>query len=216
MHGKKTPLLACLVTLALFFGVTREVGAVPVTLDFEELRHDDDLITNSDSYNRNGFTLSPTHNNPGPASFNIVGTLHPNFLGSTTLFNGTGGGTNTLTRTDGGPFDLFSIDLGENPGFAQLPSGEIIPVSVGPYDLSFIGTRQDASTVNNTFTITNFLTLETFTFSRFTDLVSVDWSGQSTQFDNIVVEPIPEPSTLLLLGSGLAGLGFFRRLRKVA
>ena len=29
-------------------------------------------------------------------------------------------------------------------------------------------------------------------------------------------DPIPEPSTLLLLGSGLAGLGFFRRRRKAA
>ena len=28
--------------------------------------------------------------------------------------------------------------------------------------------------------------------------------------------PIPEPSTMLLLGSGLAGLGFFRRRRKAA
>ena len=70
------------------------------TLDIEELRHEDNLITISDLYNRNGFTLIPTHNNPGPTSFNIFGTLHPNFLGSITLLNGTGSGTNTLTRID--------------------------------------------------------------------------------------------------------------------
>ena len=34
--------------------------------------------------------------------------------------------------------------------------------------------------------------------------------------ESFVSAPIPEPSTLLLLASGLAGLGFFRRRRKAA
>ncbi len=37
--------------------------------------------------------------------------------------------------------------------------------------------------------------------------------GQITQATHV---PTPEPSTMLLLGSGLAGLGFFRRRRKAA
>jgi len=32
----------------------------------------------------------------------------------------------------------------------------------------------------------------------------------------VVASPVPEPSTVLLLGSGLAGLGYFRRRRKAA
>ncbi len=38
------------------------------------------------------------------------------------------------------------------------------------------------------------------------------------QIDNVTVNtvnPVPEPSTMLLLGSGLAGLGWYRRRRKV-
>ncbi len=36
------------------------------------------------------------------------------------------------------------------------------------------------------------------------------------EFQALISRPIPEPSTLLLLASGLAGLGFFRRRRKAA
>jgi hypothetical protein len=42
-------------------------------------------------------------------------------------------------------------------------------------------------------------------------------AGLVTQFSLLEPPaPIPEPSTLLLLVSGLAGLGFFRRRRKAA
>ena len=182
---------------------------VAITLNFEDLRHDDDTISKVPCYNRNGFTLIPFHTNPGPATFNIPGTLSPNFFGSTTLFNGTSGGNNVLTTTVGGPleslpFNLLSIDLVENPSFIQDPTtGEVTPADSGPYDITFFGLRQDGSSVTDTFTITNFPVIETFRFSGMTNLVSVNWNGgRSTQFNNIVVEPVPEPSTMLL-GSGL-------------
>jgi hypothetical protein len=46
------------------------------------------------------------------------------------------------------------------------------------------------------------------------DIFSSTSTGDPTAFgliDNLVVSSVPEPSTLLLLGSGLAGLGFVRR-----
>ena len=50
-----------------------------------------------------------------------------------------------------------------------------------------------------------------------TDIVTIvhTEAGQFTSFGKqLTATPTPEPSTMLLLGSGLAGLGFFRRRRK--
>jgi hypothetical protein len=66
-----------------------------------------------------------------------------------------------------------------------------------------------------TATVDGFLTLETFSFTGFDDLVSVTWfqgggppESPTHQFDIVVVEPVsvPEPSPLALLGLGAAAL----------
>ncbi len=52
-----------------------------------------------------------------------------------------------------------------------------------------------------------------------TDIVTIvhTGAGQFTSYGKqLTATPTPEPSTMLLLGSGLAGLGFFRRRRKAA
>lgn len=41
-----------------------------------------------------------------------------------------------------------------------------------------------------------------------------DGTDSMLYVDNVDVSPVPEPATLLLLGSGLAGLAFYRRKRK--
>jgi hypothetical protein len=70
------------------------------------------------------------------------------------------------------------------------------------------------------------VTLETFNWANIdeVDLLTVGgtphagYSGAGTQvvMDNLTITPTPEPSTLAILGAGLAGLGVVRRRRKAA
>jgi hypothetical protein len=121
---------------------------------------------------------------------NYAGTLSPSFAGSTMLFHHISGGEILLRRDDGGLFDLVSIAIAELPAF---DGG--FPINFGPFDVTFIGTRENGRTVSFTATAQPFPNVTTFKFRGFSRLSSVSWHqgagggpGLSThQSDNIVV-----------------------------
>lgn len=114
---------------------------------------------------------------------------------ATSLFEYTAGSTTTIARADGGTFGLNAIDL------ASWGAG--LPSFPPTFTVKFVGVRSDTTTVEQTFTVTNFVgapQLQTFSFTNFSDLVSVRMiqgtyqAGTAFQFNNLVY--VTGPSVL--------------------
>jgi len=132
----------------------------------------------------------------------------------------------TLTRADGGLFNLNSFDA------AFVP---LVPAASGQTTIAAVGTKADGKQVGWAFLFApaaggsyQFAQYSGAEFSVYTNLKSVEFfacsldGGQvctlplqnNGQFalDNInVTAAVPEPSAALLLGMGLAGMGWLRR-----
>ncbi len=177
-------------------------AAEAVTMDFESLEVIGGGNTSvGGSYTEDGFLLTEiTSTNPHLQFFE---TLNLNYPGSTALFFGEDGMAARLESVSGSPFDFSSIEL------AHMGSGG---GSIG-----FTGHFAAGGTIFQGFSVpTGDLELVTFTFSGFENLNRLEWTEEfhnAHQFDNIVVSIVPEPSTALLLASGLVAMAAGRTRR---
>lgn len=183
-----------------FLGVANVANAV--IIDFNSLEIANNVVNPVPSpYVEDGFQISGQ--NLGSA-----GVDNQAYAGSAGMHDRTINGTVLLEIAAGGsPFNLNSIELSllDPSGVSSL--------------VTFTGTLFGGGTVFQAFQTTVFA-FQQFNFNiTFSNLAAVSWvqgTGvfNNHQFDNVNVDVVPEASTLLLLASGLAGLGFFRMRRK--
>jgi len=220
MHVRKTGVL-----FALLVGLAA-VSASATTINFASLQGNSadgslpGALMAGNSFTQQGFAIASVG---GP--FDVWQFGNAKFPGTspaaTSLFEFYAGSETLITYNGSQPFTLDSVD------FAPLLSG-----GSGPFSIIVAGDFGDGSSITQTVWVnTSPNKLQTFKFTGFINVLAVNFlqgttagyfTGQETayQFNNIVVtsttSAIPEPRTLLMLGSGVLGLaGVARRKLKL-
>ena len=124
-------------------------------------------------------------------------------------------GTNTLNHSAGGTAqgNVNSIEFqawyGAGNNFLTVPSEWLKISTLGPFIGPFPISTHFGDTVSSTFD----LTASPFALGIIS-ILATSGSSNVSYNSELTMGKVPEPISLILLGSGLAGVGLYRRLRK--
>ena len=140
---------------------------------------------------------------PDSGNFGYLGSLHPYYAGSPSIYNRTNGGGTNLAALSGDAFNLHSMGLSK-----LVPEGT---------SMMFTGFFSGGGSISQevSFGESSPYAYETVFFTGFDNLISVEWdplnSSAPIQFDNIVLSTVPIPAAFWLFGSALGILSWMRQ-----
>jgi hypothetical protein len=189
------------------------LGAVPSAsaqvVDFEDLANNGagGFTFQGDNVVSGGFRFASVLQQGNPGAIASWTEDSPDFYtGSVAIFANTGGDSLDMSLVGGGAFDVLSID-----------ACDIFRAAGTAMTVTLTGTRADSSIVSDSFVLVPSNDLTTYAVSGLTDVVSLNLSDDNGgslwfQFDNVVVNVVPEPATIVALGIGAVAL--LRRRQK--
>jgi len=216
---------ATLATLGAGFFAMLTVNATAATLTFDDTQIDFGgsipYVYSLDVgllHSTNGFSFTSS------LSQSIIPKEHFNIPDTGTNVFLTGGNT-SLARPDGGAFDLLSLRLAEGrntswnfdvPPQVVFPDWSATAVQLTGYFRGG-GSITTTLTLDQTANENGISDFQQFDLTGFVDLTSVTFTGlggvirSDFTLDDLVVTPVPEPSTYALAAIGALGLLAFRR-----